>query len=54
MRHSWEALTRIVSFLQSSLNSIIGKKILDSIYHMTIKQLVNCVFGVDESRLCHK
>ena len=26
---------------------------LDSIYHMTLKLIKNCIFGVDMSRFCH-
>ena len=26
---------------------------LDSIYHMTLKLLINCIFGVKMTRFCH-
>ena len=28
-------------------------RMLDSVYHMTLKLLKNCIFGVKTSRFCH-
>ena len=30
-----------------------GAQMSDSIYHMTLKLLINHIFGVKKSRLCH-
>ena len=32
--------------------NITGTQMLDSIYHMTLKLLKNCIFGVKTSRFC--
>ena len=31
----------------------IGARMLDSIYHMTLELIKNCIFGVKTSRCCH-
>ena len=45
-------LQSILSLFCNKSNNI-GARMLDSIYHMTLKLLKNHIFGVKTSRFCH-
>ena len=50
-----QGLPRILSHLCNKFNKFnnTGARMLDSIYHMTLKLLENRIFGVKTSRFCH-
>ena len=51
-RDKMRGLPSILSFFRNEFNKFnnTGARIIDSIYHMTLKILKNCIFGVKTSR----
>ena len=54
-RDKMRGLPSILSFFCNEFNRInkTGAGMLDFIYHMTLKILKNCIFGVETSRFSH-
>ena len=54
-RDKMRGLSSIISLFRNELNKFnnTGARMLDSIYHMTLKFLKNHIFGVKTSRFCH-
>ena len=52
---SAHALMNLLNELRSKFNNFnnTGTRLLDSIYHMTLKLLKNLIFAVKTSRFCH-
>ena len=48
-------LLSILSLFRNKFNKLnnAGAGMLDSIYHMTLKLLKNCILGMKMSRFCH-
>ena len=53
-RDKMQGLSRILSLFNNNFNRFnnTGARMLDSIHHMTLKILKNCIFGVKTSRFC--
>ena len=53
-RNKMRGLPSILSLFLNKFNKFnnTGAQMLDSIYHMTLKILKNCIFGVIMSRFC--
>ena len=51
-RDKMRGLPSILSLFRNEFNKFnnTGARIIDSIYHMTLKILTNCIFGVKTSR----
>ena len=54
-RDKMQCLLSILSLFRNKFNKFNNKgaRILDSIYHMTLKLLKNHIFGAKTSRFCH-
>ena len=54
-RDKMRGLSSILSLFRYEFNKFnnTGARMLDSIYHMTLKLLKNHIFGVKTSRFCH-
>ena len=48
-------LPSILSLFRNEFNKFnkTGARMLDSIYHMALQFLINCIFGVKTKRFCH-
>ena len=53
--HKMQVLPSILLLFHNKFDKLnyTGAQMLDSIYHMILKLLKNCIFGMKMSRLCH-